>query len=67
MENNIKCDKCHSLLDTNTVCDTCEKICEFHEIGESELILKLNDTDYHFCNYQCLFKFITNELQKEEK
>ena len=67
MINYIKCESCYTLLDTNTVCDTCGKICEFNEIGETALILKISDTDYHFCNYGCLLDFTLNEYKKENK
>ena len=66
MKKYIKCDKCYSLINTNIVCDTCGEICEFHEIGETALILKINDSEYHFCNYSCLLKFILEELKKEK-
>ena len=49
----------------NITCDTCGKICYFNEIGETALILKIGDTDYHFCNYQCLLQFIVGELRKQ--
>jgi len=73
MKKEINCKECDSFLSEETICDTCGKQLSIdgqliYEIGNVTLInLKLNSTEYDFCSYQCLLKFIVKELKKEKE
>jgi hypothetical protein len=59
------------MINEETLCDTCGKQLSCHgyiirEIGKiPPMELDLFDTKYDFCSYQCLLKFIGDEIKKE--
>ena len=66
------CDTCgHQESSEESFCDTCGKQLSYstqihYQIGYYNIIyLKINHTDYDFCDLKCLWKFITNEIHKE--
>jgi hypothetical protein len=58
MKQEIRCETCDGIESCILVCDHC---------GNSPcfLTLKKFDTEYHFCNWSHLLKFIVAELRKE--
>jgi hypothetical protein len=54
----MKCESCEHPIHINFKCDMC---------GNAPCFLHLSvfDTDYDFCNWKCLLKFIVAELRKE--
>ncbi len=72
MRKETKCETCYNSLYIDIFCDTCgEKLTNhgflIYEIGKStNLKLNINSTDYDFCNYRCLLKFIIDEIKKGE-
>jgi hypothetical protein len=67
------CKECANVLIVDYYCDTCETKLTTNghfvwKLGMSTSIeLGVNGTEYDFCNYQCLLKFILEELKKENK
>ena len=57
-----RCKKCDCIDDTSFICDTCEESVAPYELC---LLIGGSANEYHFCNYQCLLKFIVEELKKE--
>lgn len=72
MKKEIMCEECLRSKYTETICDTCGnlitsygyKICSLGEIRN--IILSIEETSYDFCSYQCLLKFIVEELKKNQ-
>lgn len=58
------CEFCGFMHYERTVCDTCGQ-----NVSETNVRvgLRVRDTDYHFCNYQCLSKYIIEQLKHESK
>lgn len=46
------------------VCDECGKTL-YDDRLELHLVTFGEDSEYHFCSYSCLLKFIVEELKKE--
>ena len=70
MKKNVVCEDCggHGFEEYN--CDTCEKdlLSAFHGIPITVDFSYGNELDgstYHFCDYKCLLRFITQELRKQ--
>jgi hypothetical protein len=67
MNKTILCVHCQQPQIVETVCDTCG---ENIDMADIKLIMpiKLNYflTDYDFCGLNCLFQFISNELEKQQ-
>jgi hypothetical protein len=61
MKEIVRCVQCGCTADTLYKCDTCG---ESNWLPNLTLIVDLEE--YHFCNYQCLLKFIVEELKKEK-
>lgn len=51
--------KCRELI--GIVCDECSFIIEEKDI----ITLKIEDSTYHFCCWNCVHEFSLNELKKE--
>lgn len=57
------CKECKREKYFDLVCDSCGK----SVWGSNDYIrVIIRDAEYHFCNYQCLFKFILEEIKKEQ-
>lgn len=72
MKKNKRCEECggHNFEEYN--CDTCEKnlLSAFYGVPitvEFSYGHELDGSEYHFCNYKCLLRFITQELRKQSK
>jgi len=53
-------------------CDTCEKnLCDHYYGVPIDIYFGyghvLDGENYHFCNYQCLLRFIIDELKKQQQ
>ena len=71
MKDPVKCQHCGSIMDTFYTCDTCgeDLLMKHHGIPitvEFSYGHELDGTEYHFCCYQCLLKFVIEELKKGE-
>lgn len=60
MKETIKCTQCGCAVDILYKCDTCG-LKQWLPV----LTFTVDLTEYHFCNYSCLLKFIVNELKKQ--
>ncbi len=68
----VTCNECNQVKTVEYICDTCgeKTIQKFFGIpitisfGYGHI---LDGEEYHFCSYQCLLKFIIEELKKENK
>lgn len=71
MKKYISCKECLHITSEETVCDTCNTQLSYggyiiHKIGKRFPInVKIYDTDYDFCNLNCLKIFVDAELKKE--
>jgi YHS domain-containing protein len=69
MKKDITCPQCNSVSSTEILCDTCGKnlVAEFHGVPittEFSYGHPLDGSEYNFCNYRCLLRFIVAELNK---
>jgi len=48
----------------DVICDVCGLALE-NQIFKDKITLLIGDTEYNFCSYICLFKFIEAEAKKE--
>jgi YHS domain-containing protein len=71
MKKEIFCNKCNGKVGINYYCDTCSNnlITKYYGIPitiEFSYGHNLDGTEYHFCDYQCLLQFISEELKKQQ-
>jgi predicted RNA-binding Zn-ribbon protein involved in translation (DUF1610 family) len=79
MKKTQQCTECNQNLPVDYYCDTCgnnltqkrnhyiQELGKSIAVRDSSIILNFNEVGYDFCNYQCLLKFILEELKKENK
>jgi len=71
MKKQMQCTECGQQSNSDYYCDTCGDNlitkCQGIPITISfGYGSNLDGEEYHFCNYQCLLKFIVEELKKEK-
>jgi YHS domain-containing protein len=66
------CDCCNKVVKDDFFCDTCEEDLLTKYLGVPITINfsyghELDGSEYHFCNFSCLLKFIATELMKQKR
>ncbi len=70
MKKEIQCKECNNTLIVECYCDTCSAQLTndghfTYEVGKPTIIeLRINGTEYEFCNWKCLLKFVIEEIKK---
>lgn len=68
MKKEILCKECNHLIGVETLCDTCGVNLDIYDLSLMKPPIKLEfmGTQYDFCKYQCLLKFIEEEFKKQQ-